>query len=160
MTDPSEEPDYFEYPESHHEETVTVDGVQLRVALDGAEDEDGEYPDVLLIHGNSSDQRIWRRLLAGPLSEGPLASKIKGRIISFDLPGHGRSGPPVNPGEGYTMAGYAQLTLKMLRFLGVKTVIIIGTASFSYKISFANSLQGGLWEGTLHSKWSHSCGNP
>ncbi len=74
---------------------------------------------VLMIHGNSSCRGVFRNQMNGRLAE-------KYRLIAFDLPGHGASGDAPDPSRSYTMAGYAEAAVEVLRQLGVKEAAVFG----------------------------------
>jgi pimeloyl-ACP methyl ester carboxylesterase len=74
---------------------------------------------ILLIHGNSSSSRIWQKQLQGPLG-------AKYRVIAIDLPGHGASSPPPNPGQDYSGPGYAALISRVAREFGLKGAVVVG----------------------------------
>ncbi|KAK3079524.1 hypothetical protein LTS18_004645, partial [Coniosporium uncinatum] len=80
---------------------------RLNISVSGTPTTDSAT--ILLIHGNSSDSRIWHPLLSvSPLSK-------THRIIIWDLPGHGESSDAPDPGITYTMPGYAQAAVDVLK---------------------------------------------
>jgi len=83
------------------------------------QDSEGLGAAVLLIHGNSSCRKIFRRQL-----ESPLARAF--RLVAMDLPGHGASGDARDPATGYTLAGYGTAALEVLRALGVYRATVFG----------------------------------
>jgi len=83
------------------------------------QDSEGLGSPVLMIHGNSSSRRIFRRQLESPLGESL-------RLVALDLPGHGASGDARDPATGYTLAGYATAALETLRALGVFRASLFG----------------------------------
>ena len=87
---------------------------------------DGGPPPIVLIHGTSASLHTW---------EG-WAKALKGqrRVISFDLPGFGLTGPFVaNPAAGYEADNYhgdtyARFVLDLLDALQVKRAVIVGNS--------------------------------
>jgi pimeloyl-ACP methyl ester carboxylesterase len=66
---------------------VTSDGHEARIFYEEA----GQGDVVLLLHATAgADSRQWRHMLAYP----PLRSRF--RMIAYDVPGHGKSLPPLN----------------------------------------------------------------
>jgi pimeloyl-ACP methyl ester carboxylesterase len=76
-------------------------------------------PAILLIHGNSFCSKIFKHILASPLSKSH-------RIIAFDLPGHGESANAIDPARSYNQPAYAEAAVELLNHLGVKEVIVMG----------------------------------
>ena len=74
---------------------------------------------VLLIHGNSSCKEVFAKQLGSPMAE-------TYRMIAFDLPGHGASSDAYNPSETYSMKGYADVVLEVMRGLDVTQAVIFG----------------------------------
>jgi pimeloyl-ACP methyl ester carboxylesterase len=74
-------------------------------------------PALLLIHGNSFNQRIFKHLLTADLPY---------RVVAFDLLGHGRSGNAVEPLYSYTMPSYARTAFEVLQALGIYSVVVLG----------------------------------
>lgn len=90
------------------EEFVRVDGLQLRVARRGS------GPPLLLINGIGAPIEMWE----------PLARRLDGReVITFDLPGSGRSRPPAVP---MRMSGFAGVAAGLLDVLGRRRVDVLG----------------------------------
>jgi pimeloyl-ACP methyl ester carboxylesterase len=79
----------------------------------------GPVPALLCIHGNSFCNKIFKHILAEPLSEGRL-------VLAFDLPGHGRSSNAADPQRSYNQPAYAQAAVELLDKLGVGDVIVLG----------------------------------
>lgn len=81
---------------------------------------------IVLLHGTSSSLHTW----AGWAAE---LAKTR-RVIRFDLPGFGLTGPSVD--ARYTMESYVELVVGVLDALGVERVVLVG-----------NSLGGNIaWE--------------
>lgn len=74
---------------------------------------------VLMIHGNSSCRGVFRHQMGGRLAD-------THRMIAFDLPGHGASGDAPDPARSYTMPGYAEAAVEVLRRLGVAEAAVLG----------------------------------
>jgi pimeloyl-ACP methyl ester carboxylesterase len=83
------------------------------------QDSVGVGPAVLMIHGNSSSKAIFRRQF-----ESPLAQSL--RLIAMDLPGHGASGDAREPARVYTLNGYADAAVEVLKRLGVERATVFG----------------------------------
>jgi poly(3-hydroxyoctanoate) depolymerase len=90
------------------EEFVSVGDLRLRVARRGS------GPPLLLINGIGAPIEMWE----------PLARRLDGReVITFDLPGSGRSRPPAVP---MRMSGFAQVAAGLLDVLGHERVDVLG----------------------------------
>ncbi len=74
---------------------------------------------LLLVHGNSSCREVFRNQMRGRIARGR-------RVIAFDLPGHGASGDAPDPASSYTMPGYAQVAVEVVRQLGVAEAAVFG----------------------------------
>lgn len=87
---------------------VVVNGVPLRVV------QEGEGPDVLLIHGSPGSIEDWE----------PIATALAGsfRVTRYDRPGHGYSGD----GGEYSLAHNADIALGLIRALGLSRVVVAG----------------------------------
>lgn len=73
---------------------------------------------LLLIHGTSSSLRTWDGVTA--------QLKSQYRIIRFDLPGFGLTGP--NPQKNYNTSYYNQVIDSLLIQLEIKQVIVVGNS--------------------------------
>src|SRR3972149_10567288 len=84
--------------------------------------ERGEGPPLVLIHGllNSVD-------MADALGETPMYLAGRFRLISYDSPGHGRSGYTTNP-KDYTWDALAEDLLGLLRQLGIERASLWGSS--------------------------------
>jgi len=78
---------------------------------------DPEAPAVVLLHGFTSDLRMWTPHV-DPLS-------VDYRVVAPDMRGHGASGAPEAP-ESYTMEGYAEDLRDLLDHLGVDVCALVG----------------------------------
>ena len=83
--------------------TVLPSGIALRVAESG----EAGSPPVLLLHGWGASLYMWRDWLA-PLAEAGM------RAIAVDLPGHGLSDKPENPGE-YALPRQVELLRELMQ---------------------------------------------
>lgn len=96
-------------PKSH---MIEVDGVPLRFV------QYGEGPPVVLLHGASGNLNDMTFRLA------PAIAARGYSVISFDRPGHGRSGWPDEGGE--SLSGQAALMRQALRQMGITETTLIG----------------------------------
>lgn len=95
-------------------EWVTLsDGVSVRVAESG----DAASPAVLLVHGWGASMYMWRDWFA------PLAAAGR-RVVAVDLPGHGLSDKPTDPGR-YTLASLVAVVREVTaqRALGAPEIV-------------------------------------
>jgi 2-succinyl-6-hydroxy-2,4-cyclohexadiene-1-carboxylate synthase len=90
------------------------DGLQLHVEDRGH----GSQPPLLLLHGFSGSSRSWGEFLLDGLAR-------RRRVLSVDLPGHGSSGSPREPGRYAFAAVVADLT-DLLDALDLPTAVWIG----------------------------------
>lgn len=79
----------------------------------------GEGPTVLLIHGNSSCKEVFRNQLQGPIG-------AEFRCVAIDLPGHGRSDNAHRPEATYSVPGYTDVALQVMRALGHQRFAVLG----------------------------------
>ena len=79
----------------------------------------GTGPAVLLIHGNSSCKEVFRNQLEGELGR-------RYRMIALDLPGHGASEDAPEPEHTYTMPGYAEVAVEVLKACEVDSAAVLG----------------------------------
>jgi pimeloyl-ACP methyl ester carboxylesterase len=80
---------------------------------------------VLLIHGNSFCNKIWRPIIQDE-------EFVKNhRVIAVDLLGHGQSQRAEDPSEAYTMLGYARALVDFVENFDsekpIENLIIVGT---------------------------------
>ena len=93
---------------------------------DGDELGNGGPPPIVLIHGTSASLHTWEGWVK--------ALKGQRRVISFDLPGFGLTGPFIGPPSGGYEADnyhgdiYARFVLDLLDALKVKRVVIAGNS--------------------------------
>ena len=79
----------------------------------------GEGPVVLMIHGNSTCKEVFRHQLQGTVGR-------TYRCIALDLPGHGASSDAPDPEATYSMPGYADAALELMRALGHDAYTVFG----------------------------------
>jgi pimeloyl-ACP methyl ester carboxylesterase len=94
---------------------IAIGGVQLHYSDEGNR---LDSTPLLLIHGTSSSLRTWDGVTA--------QLKSQYRIIRFDLPGFGLTGP--NPNRDYSTIYYNQVIDSLLTALHVSRVIIVGNS--------------------------------
>jgi pimeloyl-ACP methyl ester carboxylesterase len=94
---------------------IAIGGVQLHYSDEGNR---LDSTPLLLIHGTSSSLRTWDGVTA--------QMKSQYRIIRFDLPGFGLTGP--NPNRDYSTSYYNQVIDSLLTALHVSRVIIVGNS--------------------------------
>ena len=94
---------------------IAIGGVQLHYSDEGNR---LDSTPLLLIHGTSSSLRTWDGVTA--------QLKSQYRIIRFDLPGFGLTGP--NPNHDYSTRYYNQVIDSLLAALHVSRVIIVGNS--------------------------------
>jgi pimeloyl-ACP methyl ester carboxylesterase len=94
---------------------IAIGGVQLHYSDEGNK---LDSTPLLLIHGTSSSLRTWDGVTA--------QMKNQYRIIRFDLPGFGLTGP--NPNRDYSTSYYNQVIDSLLTALHVSRVIIVGNS--------------------------------
>ncbi len=92
------------------ERQVEIDGRRLNFAEIG-----GGSPAFVLIHGMGGCWQHWRETI-------PFLAQ-RGRVLSIDLPGFGRSEPPAG---GISLDGYADTAAALCRALDVERAVILG----------------------------------
>lgn len=94
---------------------IALDGMQVHVRDEGPRD---DPQPLVLIHGTSSSLHTWDGW----------ASALRGgrRVIRFDLPGFGLTGP--NAGNDYSMDAYVRFVAALLDQLGVARCVIGGNS--------------------------------
>lgn len=102
---------------------IEVKGMKVHLRDEGARE---DATPIVLLHGTSSSLHTWDGWVE--------ALKPNHRVIRFDLPGFGLTGP--SPDGRYMMDSYVEFVVAMLDALGVKQVVLAG-----------NSLGGNIaWE--------------
>lgn len=105
---------------------VPVLGLQVHVRDEGPPND--PLP-IVLLHGTSASLHTWNGWAA--------ALRGQRRVIRFDLPGFGLTGPSL---EGdYSIAAYVRFTVAMLDSLGVQRVVLAGN-SLGGEIAWATAL--------------------
>jgi len=94
---------------------ITVQGMQVHVRDEGPRD---DAVPVVLLHGTSASLHTWQGW-AGAL-------KGQRRVIRFDMPGFGLTGP--HPQDDYSMAAYVRFVAGVLDQLGVQRVVLAGNS--------------------------------
>jgi pimeloyl-ACP methyl ester carboxylesterase len=94
---------------------VDISGMQVHVRDEGPRDD--PVP-VVLLHGTSASLHTWDGWVD--------ALKVNRRVIRFDLPGFGLTGP--NPTGDYSMAAYVKFVAAVMDQLGVKKFDIAGNS--------------------------------
>ncbi len=94
---------------------ITVQGLQVHVRDEGPRDD--PVP-IVLLHGTSTSLHTWQGW-AGVLSG-------KRRVIRFDLPGFGLTGP--HPRDDYSMAAFVRAVAGVLDALGVQRAVVAGNS--------------------------------
>ena len=100
---------------SDHSRFVRVDGVRVHYQEAG----ETHNPALVLIHGFASSTLVWSKVFLNLAQAGF-------RVIAVDLLGYGYSGKPRN-GE-YTIAGQANLLMRLLEHLGIKRATLVGSS--------------------------------
>ncbi len=102
---------------------IAVEGMQVHVRDEGLR---SDTVPIVLLHGTSASLHTWEGWVA--------ALKDQRRVITFDLPGFGLTGP--HPQNDYSMAAYTRFVIATLDTIGVQRFVIGG-----------NSLGGGIaWQ--------------
>jgi len=94
---------------------IAIGGVQLHYSDEGNR---LDSTPLLLIHGTSSSLRTWDGVTA--------QLKNQYRIIRFDLPGFGLTGP--NPNHDYSTRYYNEVIDSLLKALQISRVLIVGNS--------------------------------
>jgi pimeloyl-ACP methyl ester carboxylesterase len=79
-----------------------------------------DSPTILLLHGNSSSSKIFQHITESP------TIKLRWRVVTFCLPGHGSSSKSTNASASYHMRGYADLAIRILQHLNIEEVVVFG----------------------------------
>jgi pimeloyl-ACP methyl ester carboxylesterase len=93
----------------------TIDGMAVHLRDQGPRDD--PHP-LVLIHGTSSSLHAWDAW----------AARLQGghRVLSFDLPGFGLTGP--FPNDDYSMAHYTRFMSDLLAHLGISHAVLVGNS--------------------------------
>jgi len=74
---------------------------------------------IVLLHGSGASAQVFSRQFESPLAE-------RHRLVSFDLPGHGRSPDATDPESTYSLAALTALTLSLLDQLEIARALVCG----------------------------------
>jgi magnesium chelatase accessory protein len=99
-----------DWPNREHSRFLRAGGIDWHVQVAG------QGPVVLLLHGTAAATHSWRDLL-------PLLA-AHATVVAPDLPGHGFTGMPGDP--GLTLPGMARLVDALITTLGVKPDLAVG----------------------------------
>ncbi len=110
---------------------IEIDGVSTAVTH-----RTGNEPVLLCIHGNSLSQQTYAPLWSDPRFDNYA-------LITYDLPGHGKSKRPSNPEKSYCFSGYARHLTALVTHFGLEKYIIIGH-SLGGHIALQCAVQPGL----------------
>ena len=105
---------------------VQVQGMSVHLRDEGPR---GDPLPIVLLHGTSSSLHTWDGWTE--------ALSPKRRVIRFDLPGIGLTGPA--PDADYRIERYVQFVVAMLDYLGVPNCILVGN-SFGGQIAWETAL--------------------
>jgi len=94
---------------------IRIDGMDVHIRDEGPRD---DPQPILLVHGTSASLHTWDGWAQ--------ALKTKHRVIRFDLPGFGLTGP--SPSGDYTLAAYSRFVVDVLEKLGIKQAILAGNS--------------------------------
>jgi magnesium chelatase accessory protein len=103
-----------DWPNREHSRFLRAGGIDWHVQVAGQEA--NARPVVLLLHGTAAATHSWRDVL-------PLLAP-HATVVAPDLPGHGFTGMPGDP--GLTLSGMARLVDALLEALGVKPDLVVG----------------------------------
>ena len=76
-------------------------------------------PAIVFVHGANLSSEMWR----DQISEGSLQQF---RLITFDLPGHGKSDRSQESRKHYSLKGLSEILIKVLEKLGLSEFVLIG----------------------------------
>lgn len=100
---------------SDHSRFAELDGVRVHYQEAGEK----TNPVLVLIHGFASSTLVWSKVFLK-------LAQIGFRVIAVDMLGYGYSGKPRN-GE-YTIAGQANLLMRLLEHLGISRATLVGSS--------------------------------
>ena len=104
-----------------------IDGMRVHYRDEGPK---GDPEPVVLLHGTSDSLHAWDGWAAGLVADGR-------RVIRFDLPGFGLTGPPSS--GGLEMERYRAVTLALMDRLGVDRAVLGGN-SFGGRVAWTLAL--------------------
>ena len=94
---------------------VEIAGMQVHLRDEGPRD---DLMPIVLLHGTSASLHTWDGWVA--------ALKNERRVIRFDMPGFGLTGP--DPDNNYTIENYASVVIAVLDYLQVETAVLAGNS--------------------------------
>lgn len=107
-------------------EFIELDGMQIHLRDEGPKDD--PFP-IVLLHGTSASLHTWEGWTQ--------ALKSQRRVIRFDLPGFGLTGP--NPENDYSIERYSKTVIDVMDSLGVDRFVLAGNSLGGY-ISWATAV--------------------
>jgi len=109
----------------------TADGTRIHFRDEGVR----SGPVLLLVHGNNASLHTWE----------PMVSELSDtfRLISFDLPGHGLTGPSAK--RDYTATGFFESITAVFEHLDIEHATIVGNSmggwlSWRYALAFEDRI--------------------
>jgi pimeloyl-ACP methyl ester carboxylesterase len=105
---------------------IEVAGMNVHMRDEGVR---GDPAPIVLLHGTAASLHTWEGWVE--------ALKSRRRVIRFDLPGFGLSGP--SPDGSYTIESYVRFVTAMLEKLGVRHCVLAGN-SFGGYVAWATAL--------------------
>jgi pimeloyl-ACP methyl ester carboxylesterase len=85
-----------------------------------AEKNPNATPTIIFIHGNSGSADTWRKQFADNRFNNY-------RLIAFDLPAHGASGPSIHPADDYNVLGLARvIAFAIQKIAGHQPILLVG----------------------------------
>ncbi len=82
-------------------------------------DSQGTGKPVLFLHGNSACKEVFALQFESSLAQ-------KYRFIAIDLPGHGNSDKAVDPEKTYTISGYTDVAIEVMKKMQLTDPIVVG----------------------------------
>lgn len=82
-------------------------------------DSKNEGSPVLFIHGNSACKEAFEKQFKSSIGD-------HYRFIAMDLPGHGNSDKAHDPENTYTVSGYADVAIEVIKKLGLEKPVVVG----------------------------------
>jgi pimeloyl-ACP methyl ester carboxylesterase len=105
---------------------IDVAGMHVHMRDEGVRDDPSP---IVLLHGTAASLHTWEDWVD--------ALKIRRRVIRFDLPGFGLTGP--SPDGNYGIENYVHFVTAMLDKLGVRHCVLVGN-SFGGYVAWATAL--------------------
>ncbi len=98
---------------------IAIDGLQVHVRDEGPAVLVDDKPPIVLLHGTSASLHTWDAWAE--------QLKTQRRVIRFDLPGFGLTGPFKNSTD-YSMKAYVGFVTKLISVLEVKQFVVVGNS--------------------------------